>query len=33
VDLEAGPLVLALSTFLIFIAAVPFAVRRWRSRG
>ena len=33
VHLDVGPLVLGLSAFLIVMAAVPFAVRRWRSRG
>jgi energy-coupling factor transport system permease protein len=33
IELDAGPLTLALCAALVLLAAVPFAVRRWRSRG
>ncbi len=33
ISMETGPLTLALCAALIGLAAVPFAVRRWRSRG
>jgi energy-coupling factor transport system permease protein len=33
IELDAGPITLALSAALIALAAVPFLLRRWRSRG
>jgi energy-coupling factor transport system permease protein len=33
IELAAGPLTLALCAALVLLAAVPFVVRRWRSRG
>jgi hypothetical protein len=33
IELDAGPLTLALCAALVLLAAVPFVVRRWRSRG
>jgi energy-coupling factor transport system permease protein len=33
IELDAGPMTLALCAALIALAAAPFALRRWRSRG